>query len=397
MDNASLISLLEDLESDRVERKASASDHKKIRQAICAFANDMPGHGNPGVLFIGAHDDGSCADLKITDELLTLLAGMRDDGSILPFPNMRVRKRVLKGCKLAVVEVEPSQDPPVRYKNRTWIRVGPRRATASPEEERRLAERRRAAFLPFDIRPVAGVGLGELDLERFEDEILPAAVSREVLNENRRPVEQQLASLRLIASVDDPDPTVLGLLALASSPQDWIPGAYVQFLRIDGSTLADPIKDEKNLSGPVGEQLSRIDEVFRAHVSVAVDLTSGEKEERRPDYPLEALRQLVRNAVLHRNYEGTSAPVRVYWFSDRIEIQNPGGPYGQVTPENFGTPGITDYRNPHLAEILKYLGFVQRFGVGLQVVRDALEKNGNPPVEFDVQQSHVMVTVRRVA
>jgi ATP-dependent DNA helicase RecG len=109
------------------------------------------------------------------------------------------------------------------------------------------------------------------------------------------------------------------------------------------------------------------------------------------------MQQLIRNAVLHRTYEGTAAPVRVTWFSDRIEIQNPGGPYGQVTPENFGSPGITDYRNPHLAEILKVLGYVQRFGVGLQIARDELRKNGNPPEVFDVEPSHVLVTVRRAA
>lgn len=49
---------------------------------------------------------------------------------------------------------------------------------------------------------------------------------------------------------------------------------------------------------------------------------------------------------MHRSYEGTNAPVRIYWFSDRIEISNPGGPFGQVTHENFDRPGLTDYRTP---------------------------------------------------
>jgi len=389
--------MLEDLESDRVERKLSASDQEKIRQAICAFANDMPGHGETGVLFIGAQDDGSCAGLDITDELLTLLAGMRGDGSILPFPNMRVRKRVLKGCELAVVEVEPSRDLPVRVKGRTWIRVGPRRATASPEQERLLAERRRAAVLPYDIRSVPGATLADLDAERFLEEILPAAVSRDVRAENSRSLNQQMASLRLVTAEEEPEPTVLGVLTLGRSPRDWIPGAYIQFLRFDGTALTDPIKDEKNLAEPVGELLARIDEVLQAHISVAVDVTSREMESRRPDYPLVALRQLVRNAVLHRNYEGTAAPVRVNWFNDRIEIQNPGGPFGQVSMENFGQPGLTDYRNPHLAEMLKYLGFVQRFGVGLEIARKAMRDNGNPPPEFKVQQNHVQVILRRAA
>jgi ATP-dependent DNA helicase RecG len=98
---------------------------------------------------------------------------------------------------------------------------------------------------------------------------------------------------------------------------------------------------------------------------------------------------------LHRTYEGTNAPVRITWFNDRIEIQNPGGPFGQVNRQNFGQPGITDYRNPHLAEAMKNLGYVQRFGVGIPLARRELEKNGNPPPEFNVQDTHLQVIIRR--
>ena len=96
---------------------------------------------------------------------------------------------------------------------------------------------------------------------------------------------------------------------------------------------------------------------------------------------------------MHRNYETTNAPVRVTWYSGRIEIQNPGGPFGQVTVENFGTPGITDYRNPTLAEALKTLGFVQRFGAGIPLARKALADNGNPDIEFSVEANHVLATI----
>src|SRR3989337_1727367 len=107
-----------------------------------------------------------------------------------------------------------------------------------------------------------------------------------------------------------------------------------------------------------------------------------------------ALQQIVRNAIMHRSYEATNAPVRVTWYDDRIEITSPGGPFGAVTPENFGQPGLADYRNPNLAEALRVLGFVQRYGVGIAVARRELEKNGTPPPEFDVQATIVNVIVR---
>jgi ATP-dependent DNA helicase RecG len=108
-----------------------------------------------------------------------------------------------------------------------------------------------------------------------------------------------------------------------------------------------------------------------------------------------AIQQLTRNAILHRTYEGTNAPVRINWFSDRIEILSPGGPYGQVTRANFGRPDVTDYRNPHLAEAMRNLGYVQKFGVGIALARKELEKNGNPPVEFKIEDTYVLAILRR--
>lgn len=128
---------------------------------------------------------------------------------------------------------------------------------------------------------------------------------------------------------------------------------------------------------------------MEAHNAQSVRFTDVEREERTTAYPMDALRQLVRNAHMHRSYEATHSPVRVYWFEDRIEIHNAGGPYGAVTPENFGQSGVTDYRNPNLAEALRALGFVQRFGAGIALARKAL---GNR-LHFDVQQGFVAAIV----
>ena len=77
------------------------------------------------------------------------------------------------------------------------------------------------------------------------------------------------------------------------------------------------------------------------------------------------------------------------------KIQNAGGPFGQVTRQNFGTPGICDYRNPHLAGAMKDLGFVQRFGMGIATALSEMAKNGNPKPEFQVNDSHVCVILGR--
>jgi ATP-dependent DNA helicase RecG len=265
---------------------------------------------------------------------------------------------------------------------------------ASVQDERILSEKRRHGDRPFDVRPVPSSSLSDLDRLRFEGEYLPAAFASDVLAANDRSYEQRLAATKMVIAADEPTPTVLGLLVLSSRTRDFIPGAYIQFLRIDGRELADPISDEQSIDGPVAEVLRRMDEKLHAHNRVAVDLTSTDRERRTSVYPIPALQQLVRNAVMHRTYEATNAPVRVTWYADRIEIMSPGGPFGAVTMENFGRPGVSDYRNPSLAEALRVMGFVQRFGVGIATARRELLANGNPPPEFEVNPSHVGVTLR---
>jgi ATP-dependent DNA helicase RecG len=392
-----LEAFLDDIESDLTERKETWKGEAPDtgRQAVCAFANDLPDHRKPGILFVGARDNGTPSGLPITSELLLTLSDIKTDGKTLPPPSILVEKRTLKGAELAVVTVRPSETPPVRYKGRIWIRVGPRRAVATPQEERILNERRRYRDIPFDVQPLSSCNLSALSRVLFEQEYLPNAVAPDILATNARSYEEKLASCRLITSVEDPTPTILGVLVLGVSPRDWIPGAYIQFLRFAGTEMADSIQDEAPIDGALGQVLRRIDEKIDAHNRNEVDITTTDREVRTTPYPRVALQQLIRNAVMHRTYENTNAPVRVHWFDDRIEIINPGGPFGAVTRENFGRPGITDYRNPNLADAMKVMGFVQRFGIGIQTARAELNKNGNPDIEFQIEPVIVLATVRR--
>lgn len=379
-------------EAERVERKPSAKQKNEIRDAICAFANDLPGHDRPGVVFVGVSDDGSCTNLPITDGLLRELADLRSDGNILPLPTMSVEKRTVLGCEVAAIVVDPSTSPPVRLRGRTMIRVGSRRAVATLEEEQRLVERARSRMVPFDVSRVHGSSLDDLDVELLRTTYLPAAVSQAVLDANARPLEAQLQALKLLTR--DGTSTVLGILVAGAQPTEWLPGAYIQFIRFDGPTVDPVVRDEKRGIGRVTQQVRDIEHVLELNIETELDLSSG-VEVRRPSYPITALRELLRNAVIHRTYEDTNAPVRIVWFSDRIEMLSPGGPYGKVTKDNFGAPGLLEQRNPHLAEAMRHLGLAQRFGIGIELARQALARNGNPEPEFTVTDTHVLATVRR--
>ena len=392
LDDAELLGRIEDGESDRVEFTSSATDLDKFRQAICAFANDLPGNGEPGLLLVGLNDDGGCAGSTIDDGLLKTLGGLRIDGKILPFPVMEVARRRLRNCDLAVVQVEPSENPPVKVDGRCWIRIGPRRAQATADEERRLTEKRRWGNIPYDMQGVAGATVeADLDMRAFENDYLPCAVSPEVLAENRRDRREQLQALRLVAP--DGAPTVTAILVLGRDPRYWFPGAYLQFVRYGGTAVTDEILDHAEISGPLPEQLREADRLLRLHIPHALD-TRGERHVEERTYPYEALRELLRNAAIHRNYETSHTPVRISWLVDRVEILSPGSAFGEVGRDNFGR-GATSYRNPTIAEAMKNMGFMQRFGIGIETARRTLADNGNPAPEFDVQDAFVLVTVRR--
>ena len=391
-----LEALLDDTESDRVERKETFKGDvpKKARQAVCAFSNDLPNYDDAGVLFIGAKDNGEPSGLSVVDKLLLSLADMKTDGNILPLPVFSVEKRMLKGAEIAVVTVMPSDMPPVKYEGRIWIRTGPRRSIANEQEERILNEKRRYKNLPFDIYPVPSAKITDLSKVIFENEYLPAAFAADVLEANSRTYEERLASCKMIVSPDDNTPTVLGLLAIGKTPQDFLPGAFIQFLRIDGTELADPVIDEENIGGALVEILRRTEEKMKSHNRTSINITAAPTHQMEMPYPPAAIQQILYNAVLHRTYESTNAPARVYWFNDRIEINSPGGPYGNVTTENFGKPGITDYRNPNIGDVLKTFGFIQAFGRGIATARKEMKKNGNPDIEFETNQSVVVCTLR---
>jgi len=127
------------------------------------------------------------------------------------------------------------------------VTVGPSTRTASPAQERLLVERRQSRDLSFDQQPVAAAMVDDLDGELFASTYLPAAVSREVIAENRRSPVEQLASLRL--ATPDGVPTVAGILLLGLDPTTFLHGAYAQFVRYAGTDVTAEVADHHEMRG----------------------------------------------------------------------------------------------------------------------------------------------------
>ncbi len=385
-----LQSLLPKPENEHIERCESAKNTDKIAKAICAFSNNLSDAKKPSVIFIGLKDNGEYSNLPITNELQRNIASIRDDGRLQPFPIINIKTLF---NKVIIVQVQASHNPPVRYKNQCWVRIGPSVRLASEEEERRLIEKRQASYLPYDMSGLPDASTkADIDITYFKNHYLPSAVSKDIIVANNRNIETQMRSLRLLDYKYRP--TVTAILLMGTQPRNWFPGAYIQFVRFEGHQLTDPVRHQKEISGTLPEQVTNIENLFRINIPISLKL-SDNKHIEQPDYPLSALQQLIRNAIIHRDYKSNN-PVRVYWFNDRIEIQSPGGPFGELNIDNFGTEGLTAYRNPTIAETFKNLNFIERFGYGIPYSKKALKENGNPDLQLQASTSTVLAIIKKV-
>ena len=370
-----------DKESSRVERTTSTGDMDKFQEAICAFSNDMADSRKPGYLLIGVKDNGDLSGLKIDDKLFIKISSIRSSGNILPLPTMTTEAYEFEEGDVLVVEVQPSLTPPVRYRGRTFIRIGPRKDIASEAEERILTERRMSNMPSFDTTPCYHASLKDIDDEKFKNNFLIHAVSPEELKRDDRDVKEQMAAVGMFDVVSD-CPTYGGIALFGFSPRRFMPGLYIQYVKFKGRDKTSEVEDERQFEGGYVDIMPKLETFLEMTIvkkrPVPVSIL---REDLVYNYPFRALRELCLNSLIHRDMQG-HGPIRIYEFEDRIEIMNPGGLYGNARPENF--PNVNDYRNPLIASSFKSLGYVNMFNRGVVEVQKQLLENGSREAIFDV-------------
>lgn len=373
--------LLQSTETYRVERTTSTGDMDKFQEAICAFSNDLPNSRQKGYLILGAYDNGALSGLKVTDALMKKIAAIRSDGNILPLPVMSVERFEFSEGDLLVAEVAPSELPPVRYRGRTFIRIGPRRDIATEAEERILSERRTSYMATFDTMPCLAAKLFDIETELIRNLYLEKMMGKEILAADDRPLEEQLSAVGMYDTEHD-CPTNAAIVLFGKTPRRFMPGLYVQYVRFRGEDVTTEVENEMQLEGNYCELLPKLESLLEMSVIKKKPVfVSMLREEMVSNYPYLAIRELVLNACMHRDLQ-SNTPLRLYEFSGHLEITNAGGLYGNARPENF--PLINDYRNPLVASAMKTLGYVNMFNRGVRQVQSDLKNNGNKLAVFDV-------------
>jgi ATP-dependent DNA helicase RecG len=367
-------------ESWRLEKTISLNDSKKFGEAICAFANDLPEEEKPGYLLIGVNPTNTLAGMKLDESISQNLLDFSKDGRIIPAPTIFTKIFHLDEGDVCVAEVLPSSLPPVRFNGKVCVRKGPRKDYATEQEENILIEKRNRKGATYDVQPCFGSTLEDLDSQGFLLGYLPLAIDPDTLAANHRDIKLQLASLQFY-STKHQVPTHAGILMFGKNPRFFIPGATIQYVKFDGTELYDDDIAEKTFEGDFLTQLGQLKLFIRTNIVTSHLPELGMSYEY--NYPAKALEELIFNALIHNDYT-VNAPIKIYEFSDRIEITNNGGLYGNARND---FPNNTDYRNPVISGAAKILGFVNRFGVGILRAKKALEENGNPNPEFIADQT----------
>jgi len=385
-------------ETERIEWKESTSDTSKIFQAVCALANDLGHSRQPGFLLVGVKKNGSVVGLgpltTSIDEEMQAWSNRLRSTKILPTPVVSIEPIEYELNKVVLAfTIQPYPVPPIVTVDGTaWIRSGSTTTKARDAELVRLRERRHDGHQAFDTRVQRLGTLDDLNLVPLREEYLTAK-DIDAAPDTFPSFEEWLTQRQLGHVVDGRwHPNNAAILLFGRSPQSFIPGATVEFVRYGGTTIDAPVSARRVASGTLPDQLQVIWAQLNAHNSSVPVATDGIRSPFTNLYPIDVLKELARNIVQHRQYDSTNAPSRIEWYDDRIEFSNPGGPFGRASEGLFGSH--SDYRNPLITKALAEEGYVEHLGRGVRLARSLLKKNGNPDLEVEVD-GYTRVIVRR--
>ncbi len=239
-------------------------------------------------------------------------------------------------------------------------------------------------MLPFESRLPPNITFADLDPQQIANYLAALHLPGEA------DPQEVLARRGCLLRMDGQwQPTYAAALMFAAHPQQWLPSATILAARFPGATFSDEFVKQE-MRGPLPDQLRQAELFVRDHLRSAARLVGLTRQES-PEYPLEAVRELLVNAVAHRDYNQQGDCIHLHLFADRLEIHSPGTLPGPVTLDNLLEARFS--RNAVIAQVLSDLGFVERLGYGLKRVVAVMRQNNLPPPKFEEVGGSFRVTL----
>jgi ATP-dependent DNA helicase RecG len=247
-----------------------------------------------------------------------------------------------------------------------------------------------------DIRPADLAEVSQLDKELLDSYL--TAVRKNRPNTERLPDDELL---NLMGIVKDGKPTLAGVLCFSKFPQAAFPQLCITAVVVPGVNIAQKGEDgerfiaNSRIEGTINEMLDEAMAFVERNMRVKTIIDENGKRTDKAEYPRDAVREVIINALMHRDYsihtEGT--PVRIYMFTDRMETRNSGGLYGKLTVDKLGKVHA-DTRNQTLATILERQKVAENRYSGIPTIRDEMAKHGLPEPIFETLRGDFVVTFR---
>lgn len=350
---------LKEGESQTLEFKKTMAEMREIVETICAFAN-----AKGGTVLVGVDDSGNVLGIDLgrrSIEEIALEIARSTDPKI--FPEVSIQE--IKGKKIIAIKVSGRLDKPVFAFGTAYKRVG--KVNLKMDRGEILKSLKEAHELRYEDTAICS--FDDLEVEKIQEFVRKAKeIRRSALSEDPKLILQNLG-------LANEKVNVAGLLNFGKDPQKFLPWACFKI----GKFVGGRIKFEKEVRGDIATQIER------AFVET-LDLTKkkievkGTKRAEEFEYPPRALREILVNAASHRDYSSTS-PIYVRVYDDKLEVENPGG-LMELEIEDLKKPHRSVLRNPRIGEVLYYLGYIEKWGVGTLMVLEECIKNGNGEPTF---------------
>lgn len=382
-------------ETTTVELKKAVPRPGELAERMCGMAN-----AQGGLIIIGI-EDSSLKIVGVPDGRMTLThdmvlrAARQIDPPLLLDP-IEPEVYRLDGKKIVVATIPPSRGPLYQASGVCWIRRGTHTIPLSVPEMLELANDR--GLQDWELQPARDATMEDIDPARVGAYLSQrSTLSR--LHSRLDDIEQTLIGLKCARRVQEKTvPTNAGILFFGHDPQQHIIQSEVVCVLYRDALGVGGYVDRKIITGTVQEQIDETEMFLNQHMPVGARI-EGWKRIDLPDYPIEALREAVVNAVIHRDYSRRGESIRVFYYADRIEIHSPGLLLPGITVEQMRRGEVTSkLRNPVLANLLRDIpGYMERVGSGIRLMLNETRRMGLPPPQFREMSEFVVTFLKAPA
>ncbi|MGN0455061.1 MAG: ATP-binding protein [Ruminococcus sp.] len=386
-----LVKLIEDIqlkktESNYIEVKSARNGCPKIFDTLSSFSNQQ----NGGTIIFGVDENEDYNVCGVYDAADLQKKIMEQSLQMEPVVRPLCTVAVVDGKTVVSAEIQEMDNfqKPCFYKGAGRLRGSYVRVA---DGDRLMTEYEVYSYEAFkqdihdELRTNDRAEMADINTEEYQLYLLELKKNKPHLAK----LEEKEIN-RLQGFVVDNKPTVAALMLFSVYPQAYFPQLCITAVSVPGKEMSatgsvgERFIDNKRIEGSITQMLNDALIFVRKNMKVKtiIDSETGMRNDR-TEYPVIAVRELVLNALIHRDYSihTESAPITITMYSDRMEIENPGGLYGRMTLDNLGFVSA-DTRNPYIAGALEIMGETENRYSGIPTIRSAMKNAGLPQPVF---------------